>query len=235
MYLQHWHSCRSPCGCRVSFDGKNTIMLHPNDSVRLTVAQWPLPMITAETLDRDWFDGITEKLGWNNNIKNIQRTSQQTLPFPAACRMYDTQLDKPQIIVHVCVLWVSVVRDMVRVVDLSRTSRSTMQHVYPHGVLASGMYTVSCARLDNCTLCSDGARGAPSCVHWPSPENLMAGHHMGQDVQVGLFFHHLASWLLTLASCACRASNGCPPRLCSSASWCQIAELWHSPFHCPSF
>jgi hypothetical protein len=73
--------------CRVSFDGKNTEMLSPNDSVRINIAQWPLPMITAETLDRDWFDGITEKLGWNRNIKHVQRGGRQALPFPAACRL----------------------------------------------------------------------------------------------------------------------------------------------------
>ena len=76
--------------CRVSFDGRNTLTLQPNDSVRMTIAQWPLPMITAETMDQDWYISITEKLHWNNNIKEPSRDAQPpTLPFPAACSMCD--------------------------------------------------------------------------------------------------------------------------------------------------
>lgn len=74
--------------CRVSFDGKNVHRLDPNDSVRMHTAQWPLPMITAETMDKDWYTSITEKLNWNNTIKKTERSrATRQLPFPAACRL----------------------------------------------------------------------------------------------------------------------------------------------------
>jgi hypothetical protein len=54
----------------------------------MNIAQWPLPMITAETMDKDWYTSITEKLDWNNTIKKTERTqARRQLPFPAACRM----------------------------------------------------------------------------------------------------------------------------------------------------
>lgn len=57
-------------------------MLSPSDSIRMSVAQWPLPMITAETRDQDWFVSITEKLMWNAIIK-VDRKKMQMAPLPA--------------------------------------------------------------------------------------------------------------------------------------------------------
>lgn len=67
---------------RITFDGKATVMLNPSDSIRMTVAKWPLPMITAETRDQDWFTSITEKLMWNTIIK-VDRKRMQMAPLPA--------------------------------------------------------------------------------------------------------------------------------------------------------
>lgn len=69
----------------MSFDGKNVTALAPGSSVRLSIARWPLPMITGETRDLDWFVSITEKLMWNAVIKKDQRKGlPDTLPTAAA-------------------------------------------------------------------------------------------------------------------------------------------------------
>jgi NAD kinase len=69
--------------CSVSFDGRNVHNLRPGDSVRMYIGQWPLAMITAETMDQDWFVSITEKLMWNSVIKQHNKPPLKPLPVPA--------------------------------------------------------------------------------------------------------------------------------------------------------
>eukprot|EP00892_Ulva_mutabilis_P002108 jgi/Ulvmu1/11899/UM081_0058.1 len=69
-------------GARVTFDGKGTHMLSPRDSIRMSIAKWPLPMITSETRDQEWFVSITEKLMWNAIIK-VDRKKMQMAPLPS--------------------------------------------------------------------------------------------------------------------------------------------------------
>jgi hypothetical protein len=47
----------------------------------MSIAQWPLPMITAETMDQDWFGSITEKLMWNTMIKRSPRDIRRQVPL----------------------------------------------------------------------------------------------------------------------------------------------------------
>jgi hypothetical protein len=71
--------------CRVSFDAKAKHWLQKNDSVRMSIAPWPLPMITAETMDQDWFVSITQKLLWNTIIKRRPRDEgRQVVPLSQA-------------------------------------------------------------------------------------------------------------------------------------------------------
>lgn len=65
-------------------------MLGPGDSVRLSIARWPLPMITAETMDLDWFVSITEKLMWNAVIKKDKRKGLPD-PLPTSAALYVLQ------------------------------------------------------------------------------------------------------------------------------------------------
>jgi hypothetical protein len=73
---------------RVSFDGKNIQWLNAADSLRMHIARYPLPMITADVMDQDWYASITEKLMWNTIIKQERGGSQDhNLPFPLACSL----------------------------------------------------------------------------------------------------------------------------------------------------
>eukprot|EP01062_Namystynia_karyoxenos_P071009 TRINITY_DN66422_c0_g1_i1.p1 TRINITY_DN66422_c0_g1~~TRINITY_DN66422_c0_g1_i1.p1 ORF type:complete len:445 (+),score=129.34 TRINITY_DN66422_c0_g1_i1:123-1337(+) len=59
-----------PAGARsreveVSVDGRLAATLPPGGSVRIRTSRWPLPVVNATGLDRDWFQGITTKLKWN--------------------------------------------------------------------------------------------------------------------------------------------------------------------------
>ncbi|CAD7701822.1 unnamed protein product [Ostreobium quekettii] len=53
---------------RASFDGRHQTRLVRGSSVRLTTSLCPLPLITVGELDADWYEGITQKLKWNQSI-----------------------------------------------------------------------------------------------------------------------------------------------------------------------
>eukprot|EP01065_Artemidia_motanka_P045462 TRINITY_DN6690_c0_g1_i1.p1 TRINITY_DN6690_c0_g1~~TRINITY_DN6690_c0_g1_i1.p1 ORF type:complete len:409 (+),score=75.11 TRINITY_DN6690_c0_g1_i1:58-1227(+) len=56
---------RSRGGVEVSCDGRLAGLLPPGGSVRIRTSRYPLPVVNAGGLDRDWFQGITTKLKWN--------------------------------------------------------------------------------------------------------------------------------------------------------------------------
>lgn len=77
---------REAHACRVSFDGKHAQMLGATDSLRMRIARFPLPMMTADVMDQDWFASITEKLMWNATIKKEKGAAEEhALPFPPSC------------------------------------------------------------------------------------------------------------------------------------------------------
>lgn len=66
-------------------------MLSPSDSIRMSIGKWPLPMITSETRDQEWFVSITEKLMWNAIIK-VDRTKMKMAPLPSPSAEYGFHL-----------------------------------------------------------------------------------------------------------------------------------------------
>ena len=66
--------------CRASFDGRHTMRMQRNTSIRCTTSSCALPMINSERLDRDWYEGIKQKLKWNVPIRN----SESVGPPPTA-------------------------------------------------------------------------------------------------------------------------------------------------------
>eukprot|EP00891_Asterochloris_glomerata_P006042 jgi/Astpho2/6042/Aster-03996 len=55
---------------RASFDGRHTMRMLRDSSIRCTTSQCALPMINLGYLDRDWYEGITQKLKWNVAIRD---------------------------------------------------------------------------------------------------------------------------------------------------------------------
>lgn len=86
---------------RVSFDGRHTVLLHANDSVRMIVGNCPLPMITASFMDHDWYSSIREKLMWNAIIKKQSPTRDTCLPFDNTGASSDNcSMDFPSCVVY---------------------------------------------------------------------------------------------------------------------------------------
>lgn len=54
---------------RASFDGRNTMRMQKGTSIRCSTSTCALPMINSERLDRDWYEGIVQKLKWNVPIR----------------------------------------------------------------------------------------------------------------------------------------------------------------------
>lgn len=53
---------------RACFDGKRQARLVKGSSVHLTTSLCPLPLVNMGKLDSDWYEGITQKLKWNQSI-----------------------------------------------------------------------------------------------------------------------------------------------------------------------
>lgn len=54
---------------RASFDGKHPMRVPRNTTVKFTTSLCPLPLINLGQLDSDWYEGITQKLKWNQQIR----------------------------------------------------------------------------------------------------------------------------------------------------------------------
>ena len=55
--------------CRASFNGRHTLRMLRDSSIRCTTSLCALPMINMGYLDRDWYEGIVQKLKWNVPIR----------------------------------------------------------------------------------------------------------------------------------------------------------------------
>jgi NAD+ kinase len=55
---------------RASFDGKHPLRVPKESNVHFTTSLCPLPVINMNTLDVDWYEGITQKLKWNQQIRD---------------------------------------------------------------------------------------------------------------------------------------------------------------------
>lgn len=53
---------------RACFDGKRQARLVKGSSVHITTSLCPLPLVNMGKLDSDWYEGITQKLKWNQSI-----------------------------------------------------------------------------------------------------------------------------------------------------------------------
>jgi len=58
---------------RASFDGRHTMRLVRGSAIRCTTSKCALPMVSLGYLDRDWYEGITQKLKWNDPIRDTAR------------------------------------------------------------------------------------------------------------------------------------------------------------------
>lgn len=54
---------------RVSFDGRGSMRLLRGSTIRAQTAFCPLPQVTAAGKDTDWYEGIREKLHWNQQLR----------------------------------------------------------------------------------------------------------------------------------------------------------------------
>eukprot|EP01025_Chloroclados_australasicus_P028175 TRINITY_DN27973_c1_g4_i1.p1 TRINITY_DN27973_c1_g4~~TRINITY_DN27973_c1_g4_i1.p1 ORF type:complete len:420 (-),score=24.96 TRINITY_DN27973_c1_g4_i1:281-1441(-) len=57
---------------RISFDGRHTIEVVPGSTLQFKTSLCPLPMINLSRFDKDWYEGITQKLKWNLNIRSVE-------------------------------------------------------------------------------------------------------------------------------------------------------------------
>lgn len=58
----------SKSSARACFDGKQQAKLARGSSVHISTSLFPLPLINMGELDSDWYEGITQKLKWNQSI-----------------------------------------------------------------------------------------------------------------------------------------------------------------------
>lgn len=54
---------------RASFDGKNPMKIQRNTTFTFSPSLFPVPLINLGRLDSDWYEGITQKLKWNQAIR----------------------------------------------------------------------------------------------------------------------------------------------------------------------
>jgi len=72
---------------RVSFDGKGGLRMRKGSVLRVTPAVHPIPMISMGMLDSDWYEAITDKLKWNQSLREFPRIpstaslSEEDTPF----------------------------------------------------------------------------------------------------------------------------------------------------------
>ncbi|KAI8469594.1 MAG: ATP-NAD kinase-like domain-containing protein [Monoraphidium minutum] len=59
---------------RAAFDGKHPCRVHRGGAVRFRTSLCPLPLISKGSLDSDWYEGITQKLKWNQSIRGAPST-----------------------------------------------------------------------------------------------------------------------------------------------------------------
>lgn len=71
------HKARSHA--RASFDGKVPLRLQRGSSISFTTSLCPLPMINTSALDHDWYQGITQKLKWNQGIRDTAHANDSIL------------------------------------------------------------------------------------------------------------------------------------------------------------
>lgn len=67
------HSARSHA--RASFDGKHPMRIGRGMVLQFTTSCCPLPLINMKTMDSDWYEGITQKLKWNQQIRQLPTSS----------------------------------------------------------------------------------------------------------------------------------------------------------------
>ena len=60
-------------GARVSFDGKSTMDLQRGTFLLVEATRFPLPTINLTPRDLDWYEGITQKLKWNQSLRPAPR------------------------------------------------------------------------------------------------------------------------------------------------------------------
>ncbi len=53
-----------------SFDGRHRALLHPGDSLLISMSRFPLPSICRLDGTSDWFDGVRSVLQWNSRSAN---------------------------------------------------------------------------------------------------------------------------------------------------------------------
>lgn len=58
---------------RASFDGRHQTRLVRGSSVRLSTSHCPLPLINVGEFDADWYEGITQKLKWNQSLIQLPK------------------------------------------------------------------------------------------------------------------------------------------------------------------
>eukprot|EP00884_Botryococcus_braunii_P019601 jgi/Botrbrau1/6324/Bobra.0339s0032.1 len=56
---------------RAGFDGRHTMRMLKDSSIRVTTSRCALPMINLDRLDGDWYEGIVQKLKWNVQIRQF--------------------------------------------------------------------------------------------------------------------------------------------------------------------
>jgi len=87
---------RVPCGARtnpvVTFDGRDQIQLKQGSFIRCYNAMYPMSVITPEELDMDWYEGITQKLSWNQAIR-YRKMSAEMVSEAEMCELDYDALD----------------------------------------------------------------------------------------------------------------------------------------------
>lgn len=69
--------CQSRRGARASFDGRSAMELEPGSSIQCHTSECPMPVVNLGQLDHDWYEGITQKLKWNDPITGKQPNSKR--------------------------------------------------------------------------------------------------------------------------------------------------------------
>ena len=76
----------------VSFDGKNRTKLERGSKIRISKSSWPLPLVSVQPYDNDWFHSIRDKLNWNQRWAE-QDAMEETIPKVDPQRLADSLKD----------------------------------------------------------------------------------------------------------------------------------------------
>jgi hypothetical protein len=76
--------------CRVAFDGKRPMKLPKGGQIRFSSSLSPLPTINIGHLDFDWYQGITQKLKWNQTIRSQPGDTPVGLPLQEVLSAYSS-------------------------------------------------------------------------------------------------------------------------------------------------